>query len=87
MTIRELADAVLDLTGSRSEILHKPLPMDDPRQRRPDISKAQKLLDWEPKVGLLEGLRRTVEYFDGLLSSDRAARRRVGEDVKEPQQV
>jgi UDP-glucuronate decarboxylase len=68
MTIRELADAVLDLTGSRSEILHKPLPMDDPRQRRPDISKARKILDWEPKVGLLEGLRRTVEYFDGLLS-------------------
>jgi UDP-glucuronate decarboxylase len=62
-TMMELAEAVLKLTGSRSKIVHKPLPEDDPRQRQPDISLAKRELDWEPKVPLAEGLKYTVEYF------------------------
>jgi UDP-glucuronate decarboxylase len=67
ITIRELAEMILQLTGSRSPIVSRPLPLDDPRQRRPDIGKAQSLLDWTPKVGLEDGLRETVSYFKGLL--------------------
>ena len=66
-TIRELAERVVALTGARSEILFKPLPSDDPMQRRPDISRAKTLLGWEPKVALDEGLARTVAYFEKLL--------------------
>jgi len=66
-TIRELAEAVLDLTGSKSELVQKPLPQDDPRQRQPDISLARKKLDWEPKTQLREGLTKTIEYFDAML--------------------
>jgi UDP-glucuronate decarboxylase len=62
-TIRELAEKVIEQTGSKSEIVQLTLPTDDPRQRRPDISKAKALLDWEPKVLLEEGLGRTIEYF------------------------
>jgi len=62
-TMLELAELVLKLTGSRSSIVHKPLPTDDPRQRRPDISKAKADLGWEPAVPLEEGLRRTIPYF------------------------
>ena len=62
-TVRELADIVLRLTGSRSPVVYQPLPTDDPRQRRPDISRARELLGWEPKVALEEGLRRTIAYF------------------------
>jgi UDP-glucuronate decarboxylase len=65
----ELATAIIDLTGSRSKIVHKPLPADDPRQRKPDISKAQSLLGWQPKTQLEEGLTRTIAYFDDLLKS------------------
>lgn len=65
----ELAREVLDITGSSSKIIHKPLPQDDPTQRKPDISLAQEILDgWEPRVQLRNGLRLTVEYFDKLLS-------------------
>lgn len=65
----ELAREVLDITGSSSKIIHKPLPQDDPTQRKPDISLAQEMLDgWEPRVQLRNGLRLTVEYFDKLLS-------------------
>ncbi len=60
-TIRELAEMVVELTGSKSEIVYKPLPSDDPKQRRPDISRAKALLGWEPKIQLKEGLLRTVE--------------------------
>ena len=60
-TIRQLAEMVVELTGSKSEIVYKPLPSDDPKQRRPDISKAKALLGWEPKIQLKEGLLRTVE--------------------------
>jgi len=62
-TIRELADIVVELTGSSSEIVHEPLPVDDPAQRRPDITRARELLGWEPTVDLREGLRRTIEHF------------------------
>jgi dTDP-glucose 4,6-dehydratase len=63
MTILQFAEHIRKLTGSRSEIVFTELPEDDPKQRRPDISKAKRLLGWEPRVGLEEGLRRTIEYF------------------------
>jgi dTDP-glucose 4,6-dehydratase len=63
MTIRQFADAVLAATGSASEIVHEPLPEDDPKVRQPDITLARARLGWEPKVPLAEGLRRTVEHF------------------------
>nr|WP_255647878.1 UDP-glucuronic acid decarboxylase family protein [Ensifer sp. IC4062] len=71
-TISELAEQVICLAGSRSRIVRRPLPVDDPRQRRPDISLATDALGWRPTVNLSEGLARTIHYFDGLLSgSDR----------------
>jgi len=63
VSVSELADKIIQMTGSKSEIIHLPLPEDDPRQRQPDISLARKELDWNPKIGLDEGLRRTIEYF------------------------
>ncbi len=60
-TLLELAQAVIEVTGSRSEIIHEALPTDDPQQRRPDIGRARELLGWEPKVGLREGLQRTID--------------------------
>jgi UDP-glucuronate decarboxylase len=66
-TIAELAELVLEITGSRSTIVRRPLPQDDPRQRKPDITQAREALGWEPKVALRQGLERTVAYFDGLL--------------------
>ena len=63
MTVLQLAERILKKTGSKSKIVCKPLPADDPKQRRPDISKAKKLLKWEPVVSLEEGLDRTIEYF------------------------
>ena len=68
-TIRQLAEMVIDLTGSRSKIIHRPLPQDDPKQRQPDISKAQELLGWQPVVPLAEGLTKTIAYFEGLLAT------------------
>jgi UDP-glucuronate decarboxylase len=67
VTIRELAEMIVDLTASRSQIVSRPLPQDDPRQRRPDIARAKSLLGWEPKVGLADGLKATVGYFRNLL--------------------
>ena len=67
-TMKELADAVIDVTGSKSTIEHKPLPQDDPKQRQPDISLAKKELGWEPTIQLREGLEKTVEYFRGVLA-------------------
>lgn len=67
-TILELAEKVIEFIGSSSKIVNKPLPMDDPTRRRPDITLAQEKLDWTPKVELDEGLRRTVDYFETLLS-------------------
>ncbi|MGO8693365.1 MAG: UDP-glucuronic acid decarboxylase family protein [Rectinemataceae bacterium] len=66
-TMLELAELVIKLTGARSKIVHRPLPQDDPRQRRPDIGLAKEKLGWEPKVPLEEGLRRTIAYFKELL--------------------
>lgn len=63
MTIKEFAETIVKLTGSRSSITYHPLPEDDPKQRRPDISKARRVLDWEPKVKLAEGLEKTLAYF------------------------
>ena len=68
-TMLELAEMVLRLTGSRSTISFKPLPSDDPKQRRPDISLAKQALDWEPKVSLKEGLEKTIAYFRHLLAA------------------
>ena len=67
VTINELARTVIDLTGSRSPIVYRPLPQDDPLQRRPDITRAKELLGWEPRVALREGLSRTIDYFEKLL--------------------
>ena len=68
-TMRELAELVLELTGSASKIEFRPLPADDPRQRRPDISKAERVLGWRPHVPLREGLAKTIDYFDALLKA------------------
>jgi len=66
-TIKQLAENVIDLTGAKSKLVHKPLPSDDPKQRQPDIAKAKELLGWQPKVQLRDGLAKTISYFDGLL--------------------
>jgi UDP-glucuronate decarboxylase len=78
-TILELASAVISLTGSSSKIIHKPLPQDDPRQRRPDISMADKELSWAPRMKLKDGLVQTIAYFDNLLS-DQALRASLNAD-------
>ncbi|MDD4540037.1 MAG: GDP-mannose 4,6-dehydratase, partial [Lentisphaeria bacterium] len=67
-TIRELAEKVIALTGSTSKIVFRPLPQDDPRQRRPDITLAKEKLGWEPTIQLEQGLKNTISYFDALLS-------------------
>ena len=67
-TIRELAELIIDLTGSNSRLINKPLPADDPTQRCPDITLAKANLGWEPKVALKDGLKKTIPYFQGLLS-------------------
>ena len=66
-TVRQLAEIVLEITGSRSQIASRPLPEDDPKVRQPDISRARRMLGWEPKIDLREGVRRTVEYFRGVV--------------------
>jgi UDP-glucuronate decarboxylase len=67
-SVAELAQLIIDLTGSRSQITHKPLPVDDPIQRCPDISQAKKVLKWEPRTPLKPGLERTIAYFEKLLT-------------------
>jgi UDP-glucuronate decarboxylase len=80
-TILELATMVVDLTGSGSRIVHRPIPQDDPRQRRPDISRANDMLAWAPQMSLSDGLVHTIEYFQGLLS-EQAIRPRVLHDLR-----
>jgi UDP-glucuronate decarboxylase len=65
----ELAQTILDLTGSRSPLVYEPLPQDDPRQRQPDIGLAKEHLRWEPKIPLRDGLKPTIAYFENLLSA------------------
>ncbi len=67
-TIRELAELVIEITAAKSKLNFQPLPSDDPRQRKPDITKAKAILGWEPKTQLREGLVKTISYFDALLS-------------------
>ena len=62
-TIKELADLVLEITGSKSQLVQRPLPADDPTRRRPDITLAREQLDWEPQVVLRDGLERTIDWF------------------------
>jgi UDP-glucuronate decarboxylase len=69
-SIIQLATRVVDMTGSGSRIVHRPLPQNDPRQRRPDISRAQEVLSWQPCTPLKEGLIRTIAYFEKLLSDN-----------------
>ena len=76
-TIIDLASKIIALTGSSSKIVHRPLPHDDPKQRQPDIARAKEILAWSPQVQLDEGLKRTIAYFDRLLS-DRRAREVAG---------
>lgn len=78
-TIRELADLVLEMTDSRSELTYLPLPEDDPKTRRPDISNARAALDWEPKVSLREGLEKTIPYFAELVKGGSARARTLVE--------
>jgi len=65
-TIKQLAEQVIELTGSKSKIVYLPLPNDDPLQRKPDISLAKEKLGWEPKVPLRDGLMKTIDYFKSL---------------------
>jgi UDP-glucuronate decarboxylase len=73
----DLATMVIDLTGSRSHIVHRPRPQDDPEQRRPDIARAQELFGWKPRTEIKEGLASTIAYFDELLS-DQQLRAQLG---------
>jgi UDP-glucuronate decarboxylase len=69
-SIRQLAEQIIELTGTKSRLVQKPLPFDDPKQRRPDISKARDILKWEPTIALRQGLIKTIDYFEKLLSAD-----------------
>ena len=75
-TVRELAALVIALTGSRSQIVHQPLPHDDPKQRKPDISLAKAQLGWEPRISLDQGLRQTIAYFEKAIAAPPTASRR-----------
>lgn len=72
MTIGQLAEIILAMTGSQSEVIDRPMPADDPKQRQPDIALAQKILGWQPKVGLREGLEKTIAYFANVTLLGRA---------------
>ncbi len=69
LTVKEFAELIRDIVGSKSTIDYKPLPVDDPKQRRPDITRARNLLGWEPKVALKEGLQKTIDYFRNRIDS------------------
>ena len=67
MTLLEMAQLVVELTGARSEVVHEALPVDDPQVRQPDISRAKDLLGWQPEIDVREGLRRTIDYYTQML--------------------
>jgi dTDP-glucose 4,6-dehydratase len=67
LTVKAFAEKIIEMTGARSRIVQKPLPVDDPKQRRPDISRAGEVLGWAPKVDLEEGMRGTIDWFRGRL--------------------
>ena len=75
-TMKQLAEIVVEVTGTRSEIVYTPLPQDDPKVRRPDITRARQLLGWEPKVGVRDGVERTVAFFRTLVGTERMRPRR-----------
>ena len=77
MTIKEFGEHIQRITGTKSQLEYKPLPVDDPKVRQPDITRAKKLLGWEPKVALEDGLQRTIAYFARLLAER-------GEDAAHP---
>jgi UDP-glucuronate decarboxylase len=77
-TIRQLAELVIRLTGSESKLTYAPLPSDDPLQRKPDTALAKRVLGWEPKVQLEEGLKRTIAYFDKVLTEAKCVPLRRG---------
>jgi len=83
-TITELAQMLISLVGSRSKIVHRALPENDPKQRQPDISLAQELLGWKPRVALKEGLMRTIKYFERLLSDEALRAQLAKETMVEP---
>jgi len=69
-TVKQLAEMVIELTGSKSKVVYQPLPADDPKQRRPDITLAKKHLDWEPQTPLREGLKKTIDWFKTITLTD-----------------
>jgi dTDP-glucose 4,6-dehydratase len=71
ITLLDFAKEIICMTGSKSEIIFDPLPIDDPKCRQPDISKAKKLLNWEPKVSRADGLKKTIEYFRSILQKEK----------------
>ena len=73
-TILQCAQHVLKVTGSKSQIHYEPLPQDDPKQRRPDITKARQLLGWEPKIDLETGLRKSLDYFKKAVAEEAAVK-------------
>ena len=77
LTINELLTHVVALTGTTAPVVHRPLPVDDPRRRRPDIARARDLLDWEPRVALAEGLSRTCDWFAAELARNSADEQRL----------
>lgn len=81
-TIRQLAELVIELTGTKSQIVARPLPQDDPKQRRPDITRARDHLDWQPTIPLREGLERTIAYFDAYFTERRHME--IREDLSAP---
>jgi nucleoside-diphosphate-sugar epimerase len=83
-TVRELADLVLELTGSASPVERRPMPADDPKQRKPDLTRAHATLGWEPRVPLREGLARTLDYFRAALAEDAGAGARTLDEADVP---
>ena len=70
ISISEFAEEIIQLTGTTQKVIYKNLPLDDPKQRQPDITKAKKILNWEPQIGRAEGLKRTYAYFQNLTDAE-----------------